>query len=53
MLQTCGILVVFVAVYGKDVKTVTDNPLDEPLHAGRNTVTFEARHLKALLLKLF
>jgi len=40
-------------MYGKDVKTVTDNPLDEPLHAGRNTVTFEARHLKALLLKLY
>jgi len=39
-------------VYGKDVKTVTDQPLDEPLHAGRNTVTYEARHLKTLFLKL-
>ncbi|KAF6017339.1 TTC30B [Bugula neritina] len=39
-------------MYGKDVKTVTDQPLDEPLHAGRNTVTYEARHLKTLFLKL-
>ena len=46
-------LLLSLLVYGKEVKTVADQPLDEPLHAGRNTVTYEARHLKALFLKLY
>ncbi|XP_049785625.1 tetratricopeptide repeat protein 30A isoform X1 [Schistocerca cancellata] len=40
-------------VYGRDVKTVILQPLEEPhLHQGKNTVTYEARLLKALLLRL-
>ncbi|XP_069689736.1 intraflagellar transport protein 70A isoform X1 [Periplaneta americana] len=39
--------------YGKDVKTVIEQPLEESqLHQGKNTVTYEARLLKALLLRL-
>lgn len=39
--------------YGKDVQTVIEQPLEsEPLHAGKNTVSYEARLLKSLLLKL-
>ena len=42
-----------VAVYGKDVKALTEQPLeDEKMHLGKNTVTYEARQLKALLMKL-
>ena len=41
------------AAYGKDVKTVIEQPLEEThLHEGKNTVTYESRLLKALLLKL-
>ncbi|XP_067012129.1 intraflagellar transport protein 70A [Anabrus simplex] len=40
-------------VYGKDVKTVIEQPLDDHnLHQGKNTVTYESRLLKALLLQL-
>nr|CAD7445553.1 unnamed protein product [Timema bartmani] len=40
-------------VYGKDVKTVIEQPLEEShLHQGKNTVTYEARLLKSLLLRL-
>ncbi|XP_078692578.1 intraflagellar transport protein 70A-like [Branchiostoma floridae x Branchiostoma belcheri] len=39
--------------YGKDVPAVVEQPLEEePMHEGRNTVTFEARLLKALFLEL-
>jgi tetratricopeptide repeat protein 30 len=42
-----------IPVYGKDVKTVIEQPLQEShLHQGKNTVTYEARLLKALLLRL-
>jgi tetratricopeptide repeat protein 30 len=42
-----------IAAYGKDVKTVIEQPLEEShLHQGKNTVTYEARLLKALLLRL-
>lgn len=40
-------------IYGKNVKTVIEQPLEEvQLHRGKNTVTYEARLLKALLLQL-
>ncbi|PSN41736.1 Tetratricopeptide repeat protein 30A [Blattella germanica] len=43
----------FFVAYGKDVKTVIEPPLEEThLHEGKNTVTYEARLLKALLLRL-
>jgi len=39
--------------YGRDVQTVIEQPLEqEPLHGGRNTVTYEARLLKHLFLRL-
>jgi tetratricopeptide repeat protein 30 len=42
-----------IAAYGKDVKTIIEQPLEEShLHQGKNTVTYEARLLKALLLHL-
>jgi len=40
-------------VYGRDVHTFIEQPLEqEPIHAGKNTVTYEARLLKSLFLKL-
>lgn len=40
-------------LYGRDVKAIIEQPLEEaPLHPGKNTVTYEARALKALLLQL-
>ena len=39
--------------YGKNVQTVIEQPLEsEPLHAGKNTVSYEARLLKSLLLRI-
>lgn len=41
------------AVYGRDVKATIEQPLEEePMHPGRNTVAYEARLLKSLLLQL-
>ncbi|QQP40593.1 Uncharacterized protein FKW44_014693 [Caligus rogercresseyi] len=40
-------------IYGRGVKTVIEQPLEETqVHKGKNTVTYEARLLKALLLQL-
>lgn len=40
--------------YGKNVKAMVEQPLEEePMHEGRNTVTYEARQLKALMLRMF
>ena len=40
-------------MYGKDVKAVVEQPLEEePLHEGKNTVTYEARVLKSLFTEL-
>ena len=42
-----------VSVYGRDVKALVEQPLEEePMHPGKNTVTYESRVLKALLLQL-
>eukprot|EP00794_Sanderia_malayensis_P009076 gene9076-10045_t len=39
--------------YGKNTQTVIEAPLEsEPLHAGKNTVSYEARMLKSLLVKI-
>ena len=41
------------AAYGRDVSAHVEAPLEqEPTHPGRNTVTYEARQLKALLQQL-
>ncbi|XP_041363711.1 tetratricopeptide repeat protein 30A-like [Gigantopelta aegis] len=40
-------------LYGRDVKAIIEQPLEEePMHPGRNTVAYEARLLKSLLLQL-
>lgn len=40
-------------VYGKSVPAVVEQPLEEEkMHPGKNTVTFEARVLKSLFLRL-
>jgi len=40
-------------LYGRAVKTVIEQPLEAaPMHAGKNTVTYEARLIKSLLLQL-
>ena len=45
--------IISVSVYGKDVKAMIEQPLEaEPMHPGKNTVTYEARLLKSLLLQL-
>ena len=42
-----------ISVYGRDVKAVIEQPLEEEtMHPGKNTVTYEARLLKSLLLQL-
>jgi tetratricopeptide repeat protein 30 len=42
-----------VSAYGKNVKTLIESPLeDSPLHLGKNTVTYESRLIKSLLLRL-
>lgn len=39
--------------YGRNVKATIEQPLDEtPLHPGKNTVTYEARLIKSLLLEI-
>ena len=40
-------------VYGKSVKANIELPFEnEPLHPGRNTVSYEARYLKWLLFEI-
>ncbi|KAF8565337.1 hypothetical protein P879_01311 [Paragonimus westermani] len=40
-------------LYGRDVKAFTEQPLEAvKIHPGQNTVTYEARLLKALLLEI-
>ena len=40
-------------IYGRNVKTLIEQPLEEShTHRGKNTVTYESRYLKALLLQL-
>ena len=42
-----------ILVHGRNVKAQTEAPLEpDPLPIGKNTVTYEARLLKALLLQL-
>lgn len=43
----------FFQAHGKDVKTVAESPLEDPtIQNGKDTVTYEARLLKELLLQL-
>ena len=48
-----SIFSVYFAVYGKNVAAVVEQPLEEEkMHPGKNTVTYEARELKSLFLRL-
>ena len=39
--------------YGRDVKALVERPLEEELmHPGKNTVSYESRALKALMMQL-
>ncbi|XP_033226934.1 tetratricopeptide repeat protein 30A isoform X2 [Belonocnema kinseyi] len=55
-LQECIQFLEHCEVYGRDVQSVVEQPFDiqdiNALPQGRNTVTYEARYLKALFLKL-
>ena len=49
----CNLFYILFPVYGRDVKAVIEQPLEaEPMHPGKNTVSYESRLLKGLLLQL-
>ncbi len=51
--QECVQFLEHCEIYGRNVKTVIEQPLEEgQMHRGKNTVTYESRYLKALLLQL-
>lgn len=53
VLEECLAFLTSAEVHGRNVKAVVEAPLElETLHPGKNTVTYEARLLKALLLEL-
>ena len=53
MYQECIQFLDHCEIYGRNVKTVIEQPLEAvPIHAGKNTVTYEARMIKALLMQL-
>jgi len=53
VIQECLQFLDHCEIYGKNVKTILEQPLEEVrIHRGKNTATYEARYLKALLLKL-
>lgn len=53
VLQECVHFLTMCEHYGRNVKAVIEAPLElETLHPGKNTVTYEARLIKALLLEL-
>ncbi|XP_074647569.1 intraflagellar transport protein 70A-like [Tubulanus polymorphus] len=53
VLQECIQFLEHCEIYGRDVKAIIETPLEEdPMHPGKNTVTYEARLLKSLFLDL-
>ncbi|XP_064618669.1 intraflagellar transport protein 70A-like [Lineus longissimus] len=53
VLQECIQFLEHCELYGRDVKAVIEQPLEEePMHPGKNTVTYEARMIKSLFLEL-
>merc|ERR1719361_722669 len=53
VIQECIQFLDHCEIYGRNVKTVIEQPLESvPVHAGKNTVTYEARLIKSLLMKL-
>ncbi|XP_072037148.1 intraflagellar transport protein 70A-like [Amphiura filiformis] len=53
VIQECIQFLEHCEVYGRDVKAVIEQPLEEePIHEGKNTVTYESRVLKSLFSEL-
>lgn len=53
VLQECMQFLEHCEAYGRDVKALIEQPLEEePKHPGKNTVAYESRMLKALLMQL-
>eukprot|EP00095_Tigriopus_kingsejongensis_P001560 maker-scaffold137_size321222-snap-gene-2.22 protein:Tk01560 transcript:maker-scaffold137_size321222-snap-gene-2.22-mRNA-1 annotation:"tetratricopeptide repeat protein 30" len=53
VIQECIQFLEHCEIYGRNVKPVVEQPLEEqPRHRGKNTVTYESRYLKALILKI-
>lgn len=53
VIQECIQFLECCEMYGRDVKAVIEQPLEaEPMHPGKNTVSYESRLLKGLLLQL-
>uniref|UniRef100_A0A3Q3KK93 Tetratricopeptide repeat protein 30 n=1 Tax=Monopterus albus TaxID=43700 RepID=A0A3Q3KK93_MONAL len=53
VLQECVQFLEHCEVYGKDVPAIIEQPLEEShIHIGKNTVTYEARLLKALFYEV-
>ncbi|XP_064601290.1 intraflagellar transport protein 70A-like [Liolophura sinensis] len=53
VIQECIQFLEHCEMYGRDVKALIEQPLEEePRHPGKNTVSYEARLLKSLLLQL-
>ena len=53
VLRDCLLFLEQCELYGRDVVAHVEAPLEEErMHPGKNTVTYEARQLKALLLQL-
>ncbi|ESO87397.1 hypothetical protein LOTGIDRAFT_127854 [Lottia gigantea] len=53
VIQECIAFLECCELYGRSVKAVIEQPLEEePMHPGRNTVAFQARIIKSLLLQL-
>nr|XP_027228889.1 tetratricopeptide repeat protein 30A-like [Penaeus vannamei] len=53
VIQECIQFLEHCEVYGRNVKTLIEQPLEEmAMHPGKNTVTYESRLAKALLLQI-
>ena len=53
IISDCLTFLIHCEKYGRDVKAIVEPPLElEQLHPGKNTVTYEARLLRALLLQI-
>ncbi|KAK6169346.1 hypothetical protein SNE40_020418 [Patella caerulea] len=53
VVQECIAFLECCELFGRNVKATIEQPLEEePMHPGRNTVAFQARLLKSLLLQL-
>ena len=53
VIQECLQFLDHCEIYGRNVQAVIEQPLEAaPVHAGKNTVTFEARLIKSLQMQL-